>query len=342
MRLKPGQRLSSGQRSSFQVEERCLLTPRHVFYRAKKVTWNARDEEPVDREAASDELLGVLLRAPVLLEFLNAAPVSKAEPTELGDDGEVALHCSVPSLGAVSNIRPSLETEFELKQVLDQREAPWFLEPLDRIDMVVHSVSGDATVPLLVVSDPHGEPLSSLDENTPLPQVLRLCREVLLMLELLHRAELVAGGVEAAHILVHPSGRWWLLSTDCVARSSEAAQREADLASWGEFCLPFVARACPPADRSLLSAPAEAGRLRFESPFWAALARAKLGPAPDLDPAGAADCRWLLDRLKRIANRPASGSELVRAPSRLERHLISLRMAIRPLAARLWKPGAGR
>jgi hypothetical protein len=337
MKLTPGQRLSSGDRSSYQVEDRFLLTPRHVFYRAKKVVWNARDEEPPLYEAPPDEWLDVLLRAPVLLEFLNAAPAQAPKPLRLGDDEEPA----VPSYSEVSHLRQTLKTEFELTQVLDQRDSPWFLEPLDQIELVVQTARGDATIPLLVLSDLHAKPLSSLHENRPIAQLLGLCREVLTMLESLHRAELVAGGVEARHILVHPSGRWWLLSTDCVARSSATGQRQADLASWGIFCLPFVARACRPADRSLLEPVAEAGELNVEAPFWNALARAELAPAAELDRASAADCRWLLDRLKRIANRPASAGELLREPSRFERQLISLRTAIRPLASRFWKRRAG-
>jgi len=64
MNLTPGQRLSSGERSAYDVIEAARRTPLFDFYRARKVFHDFRLAPPMLYESAPDECPDVLIRVP--------------------------------------------------------------------------------------------------------------------------------------------------------------------------------------------------------------------------------------------------------------------------------------
>jgi hypothetical protein len=333
MKITPGQRVASGPRSAYEVGERLHLTPRHAVYRTKKLLWNAHDDDPPIHEAPRDEHLHVLLRVPIVLEFLH--PISDQTPQAVVPAGFQSSTDEPPP--DLSLIRASLEQELELREAMRSAGCVWFLEPLDVLGLVTHTASGELAVPVVVVADPHAEPLTRAAEGAPVGKVLRACRELLLMLEIAHHLELVVGGVGPSDVLLHPSGRWWFLNTDCLTRSTDPSARAADLTSWAALCIPHVARACMPHDRLCLEPKPETDLHRFESEFWTQLTWSDPQPLADLDAHGEADCRWLIGRLKRMSNRPAAAGDLVRALRPFERQLAALRARLRRRAFSLWR-----
>ena len=64
MNLTPGRRLTSGERTAYELGETAWTTPRHDWMRARKVFWNFRYPGEGLYEAGSDECLDVLVRVP--------------------------------------------------------------------------------------------------------------------------------------------------------------------------------------------------------------------------------------------------------------------------------------
>ncbi len=113
MNLAPGQRLSSGERSAYDVIEAGRRTPLFDFYRARKVFQDFRLAPPWLYETGVDECLNVLIRVPT---------------------GPAA---------------PATDLPFELEQVLALAEvAHRFPLPVDRIDLAEGSALVLAGLPL--------------------------------------------------------------------------------------------------------------------------------------------------------------------------------------------------
>jgi hypothetical protein len=168
--------------------------PRHTFYHARKSFWNARFADRALIEVDEDERLDVLIRSP-----------QGGSPRDQDLNAELDLWNGI--------------------------NAFWFPEPLD---VIPPSEPGGA--PLLVLSDPGGIPLSA----RPRPQWrdagpwLRLARELLEMLDVVHQHGLTASALDPADIVVDDLGNWTYLGTDRIAPGSSEASRD-DLGRWARL-----------------------------------------------------------------------------------------------------------
>jgi hypothetical protein len=223
MNLAPGQRLTTGDRTVYEIVGGGNVTARHAFPRARKRFWNYRDRDKTLYEADEDEALGVLLRVPRAVADLGP--------------GEGA--------GGIDFERMRRDLDFELERVLDRFGSPWLPEPLDVVDWPAATPAGAAGVPLLVLADPHAEPLAAVAATRPLPALLRLGRELLRLLDRLHGDGLVTGGLDEDSLWLDGSGSWTLMSTAGIRESTDAAEIRADLAQWAGICRPILARCRP-------------------------------------------------------------------------------------------------
>lgn len=101
MKLAPGTRLSSDERTAFEILGPAVEESRRLVYPARKVFWNYRFRDPALHEAGPDEALRVWVRGPAA------------------------------GLGAES---ATARVRFELEMVLNRLGAAWFLEPIDLIE----------------------------------------------------------------------------------------------------------------------------------------------------------------------------------------------------------------
>ena len=116
---------------------------------------------------------------------------------------------------------------FELETVLSLLESPWLPAAVDLID------SPDG--PLLVLGDPGGGPMT----EAPLDLRRRFALESRDLIEGLHGQGLVAGGFDAADVLVDADGRWTYLGTDRVRRLSSRDEIQQDMGAWHEAARPL-------------------------------------------------------------------------------------------------------
>jgi hypothetical protein len=299
MNLTPGQRLESGERSIYQVEGRAFQVVRNVYYRARKVFWNYRDRDKALYEAAADEWLDVLVRVPYELDF-----VEEADPRDRHDPD---------ALDAEARRR---ELEFEQEALARLGGVPWFLEPIDRIDLSVETLAGPATVPAPVLPDPHGVLLAPGGGLVPLTRLIRLCREVLQMVEFLHGQNLAHRWIAGPKLLIDPSGRWFDLATDSLARSDRSdvgwPNGTAWRMNWAMFCRPIVVRCLGRDELPKLFTPYPLEAVR-------AFARALPAdpPAVPLPDRAREEFAWLIGALRRLADSPHSPADLLEGRSRV-------------------------
>src|SRR4051794_12092164 len=118
MELTPGQRLTSGERTAYEIVDRGWEDVRHahVYYRARKVFWNFRGVGLSIYEAGEEEWLDVLVRVPGLVTRIEGPELLVTGPSE--PYPEVALD--------PERLRRGLD--FELEAVLGRSRGPWFLE----------------------------------------------------------------------------------------------------------------------------------------------------------------------------------------------------------------------
>lgn len=124
------------------------------------------------------------------------------------------------------------DLDFELEHVLAIAEARQrFPLPIDRID----SPEGSA---LILEIPPRGAlPAASVDGTLPGP----FAREVLEMMDVLHRRQWVTGGLEPSEFARAGPCEWTFLGTGHVCRAKSGADLSADLGHWARFCLGLLA-----------------------------------------------------------------------------------------------------
>jgi hypothetical protein len=285
MNLAPGHRLTTGDRTAYEVVGAGGTTARHAFHRARKRFWNYRDRDKTLYEADEDEALGVLVRVPRALEDLGPGEgLGRNDPEGMRRD-----------------------LDFELERVLDRFGSPWLPEPLDVVVWPVATPAGAAGVPLLVLADPHAEPLGAVGAARPLLPLLRLGRELLGLLDRLHGDGLVTGGLHEDSLWLDAAGSWTLMCTAGIREPGDAEDLRADLRQWAEICRPILSR-CRPEERE--------GRARE-------------------------DFLWLAGRVQRVDEGASSAADLLRerAPAR---PLASLRAAVGRWVRRRDGPGRRR
>jgi hypothetical protein len=185
---------------------------------------------------------------------------------------------------------------FEL-DALSLADVPWLPEPLD----VIPAVEGGG--PLLVLSDPHGDrlsarPVAGWPDAAPL---IRLARELLGLLDALHRHGLAAGALDPADLVLDRAGNLTYLGTDRIAPGSPEAVG-ADLGHWAGLTA-----------RLLWS-------LRFDPPGtlpnWDRAAETPPAPPPLADGPLADEYAWLAAHVgrclsPRLEDRPHSVADLL-------------------------------
>jgi hypothetical protein len=276
MILTPAQRLSSGERTAYEVVEHFVSNRRHEVYLARKAFWNYRERDRSLYEADEDERLDVLIQAPRL-------------------DGPEAPDPSALHVGL----------DFELERVLSLAGVPGLPEPLDRIELPVVTRAGAIVVPLLVLAHPHSPPISTaLWRRGSSGRLLGFLREFLMMLGAFEDAGLaIDGELDDADLLVSPSGRWTFLATSAVRPIGPARPAQAGLACWTRVATSFLL---------LLSRQAPAP----PEPGWASVpVPIRLDPGDSLRDPERDEFLWLADRLRRATEDPRPTiAELCRVP----------------------------
>lgn len=208
MDLTPGSRLRGGEQTIYDVGRAAWSTARHRFYQAQKVFWNYRDESKSLYEASRDEWLDVLVRAPILA----------GKPAQADLDAIAA------------------GTAFELETVLNRPAVPSLPLPVDLIEVSTPASHGAMMkVPLLVLADPHGTPLTSgPPDSASRSQCLQLLDDVLTWVDVLHLAGLALDRMVPEDLFVHRSGGWTFLGTDHITLARLPDQR-LELDAWSRL-----------------------------------------------------------------------------------------------------------
>jgi hypothetical protein len=255
MHLEPGERLSNGAHNAYDVVAAGWSNSRHAFFPARKVFWNLRHPDRTMDEAGPAEGLEVLIRAP------------------LGPgDGN---------------------SESEWETVLAPGDAPWFLEPIDRLPPP--DAPGPGTDrPLVVLADPHARRLidGPPPDSSTASRLIRVGIEVLSLLDALHDAGLLAVGLDPGDFLLDREGRWFYLGTDRIRRGAAPEQRTNDLAAWGacvDHWLGGINDDRPPAHWPIFEA--LRGPRNSEGEWLAALVRHALAVDPTRRPTSVAALR---------------------------------------------------
>lgn len=198
MNLSPGLRLSNGAGADYDIVGAAWSTPRHEYFRARKVLRNFRYPAASLEEASPEEGLDVLIRRTIGARAERERDLVFALPfghwfLEPLDD----LEMETPGHGS------------------EGRESLLVLAD-----------------PHAEVLKPAGSSVAeSLSVRT------RLVTEILTMLDDLHQAGLVATSLDPTDFLLDPTGRWFYLGTDLIAESAPGRSPREDLGQWACLAL---------------------------------------------------------------------------------------------------------
>ncbi len=213
MKLTPGMRLQGGDRSTYVLNDEGKPIHGQIFFRARKLFWNYRDRDRSLYEAPEDEGLAVLVRAPGSLD----GP---------GLDGDAW--------------RKRLDEE--LRHALNLPDVPGLPEPLDVLNWRESTPAGDVDVPLLILSDPHGQAVSRVLDDEPRPHLPRVCHELLLMIDALDRNGMDVVGLDHDAVFLDEDGRWTYLGPLRHRSPGDPGTLQETLLAWSRFCQPIADR----------------------------------------------------------------------------------------------------